>query len=474
MGRVRWLAPQARAVAPPTSPRPSPPPTAERGRPTGVIDGSDRTAGGWFSSLAVYRDPRLIAVLLMGFASGLPLALTFGTLSFWLSEVGVSRTSIGLFAMVGISYSLKFLWSPAIDRLPIPILTARLGRRRGWALAIQPALALAILALGLTDPRSAPGLTALAAVVVAFLSASQDIVIDAYRIELLRPEEQGAGAAATQWGYRFGMLAASAGALYAASFGGWSFAYAVMAALMFVGMAAVWFTPEPGGVRPLEPLPGDTALARTGAWLKRAVIAPFADMLGRRGALAILLFVILYKFGDALAGTMSNPLYVSLGFTKVEVANIGKAYGFVASLAGLAAGGIVVLRLGIFRALLICGILQMLSNLMYVVQAWAGHDVPILALTIGIENLTGGMGSAAFVAYLSGLCNIAFTATQYALLTSLAAVGRTTLSASGGALADALGWSAFFALSTIACLPGLLLLAWIMRVGPAEGANRRF
>jgi PAT family beta-lactamase induction signal transducer AmpG len=190
-------------------------------------------------------------------------------------------------------------------------------------------------------------------------------------------------------------------------------------------------------------------------------------MLGRRGALAILSFVILYKFGDALAGTMSNPLYVSLGFTKVEVANIGKAYGFVANLAGLAAGGVVVLRFGIFRALLVCGVLQMLSNLMYVLQAWVGHDVPTLALTIGVENLTGGMGSAAFVAYLSGLCNIAFTATQYALLTSLAAIGRTTLSASGGALADMLGWSPFFVIATVACLPGLLLLAWIMRSEPA-------
>jgi PAT family beta-lactamase induction signal transducer AmpG len=429
-----------------------------------ILNGSERAASGWLSALAIYREPRLIAVLLMGFASGLPLALTFGTLSFWLSEVGISRTSIGLFALVGISYSLKFLWSPAIDRLPIPILTARLGRRRGWTLAIQPALALAILALGLTDPKSDPGATALAAVIVAFLSASQDIVIDAYRIELLRPEEQGAGAAATQWGYRFGMLVASAGALYAASFGGWSFAYGLMAGLMLVGMAAVWFTPEPGGIRLLEPLPGGSALARVVAWLKRAVVAPFADMLGRRGALAILCFVILYKFGDALAGTMSNPLYVSLGFTKVEVANIGKAYGFVANLAGLAAGGVVVLRLGILPALLICGVLQMLSNLMYVLQAWAGHDLPILALTIGIENLTGGMGSAAFVAYLSGLCNLAFTATQYALLTSLAAVGRTTLSASGGALADALGWSPFFALATAACLPGLVLLAWIMRL----------
>jgi MFS transporter, PAT family, beta-lactamase induction signal transducer AmpG len=439
---------------------------------TGAGAGEDATAAPrarWLGALQVYRRPRLIAVLLMGFSSGLPLALTFATLSFRLAEIGVSRTEIGLFALVGVPYSVKFLWSPLIDRLPIPLLTVYLGRRRGWALAIQPLLALAILALGLADPRAAPGLTALAALAVAFLSASQDIVIDAYRIELLRPEEQGAGAAATQWGYRFGMLAASAGALYAASFGGWRFAYGLMAALMLVGMATVWLTPEPGGVRPLEALPGRTALARVGAWLERAVVAPLRDMLTRRGALAILAFVILYKFGDALAGTMSNPLYVSLGFTKVEVANIGKIYGFAASLAGLALGGLVVLRMGVMRALLVCGVLQMLSNLMYALQASVGHNVPVLALTIGVENLTGGMGSAAFVAYLSGLCNIAFTATQYALLSSLAAVGRTTLSASGGALADVFGWAPFFLLSTAACLPGLVLLVWIMREGDGAG-----
>src|SRR5215472_16116104 len=241
----------------------------------------------WLAALSVYRRPRLVAVLLMGFSSGLPLALTFGTLSYWLAELGVSLTAIGLFGLVRASYSLKFLWAPLIDRLPIPVLTARLGRRRSWALAIQALLALAILALGATDPKTDPALTAFAAVVVAFLSASQDIVIDAYRIELLRPEEQGAGAAATQWGYRFGMLAASAGALYAASLGGWSFAYAIMAALMFVGMAAVWFAPEPGGVRPLDPLPGDSRFTRIIAWLQRAVVAPFADILSRRGAFVI-------------------------------------------------------------------------------------------------------------------------------------------------------------------------------------------
>src|ERR1051326_2961152 len=213
-------------------------------------------------ALAIYAQPRLVAILLMGFSSGLPLALTFGTLSYWLAELGVSLTAIGLFGLVRTSYSLKFLWSPLIDRMPIPFLTARLGRRRSLALLIQFLLALAILALGMTDPRVDPAATALAAVVVAFLSASQDIVIDAYRIELLRPEEQGAGAAATQWGYRFGLLASGAGALYAASFGGWSFGYALMGGLMLVGMVAVSLTPEPGGFRPPEALPGPTAWAR--------------------------------------------------------------------------------------------------------------------------------------------------------------------------------------------------------------------
>src|SRR6266487_4424658 len=229
---------------------------------------------GWAAALAVYRQPRLVAILLMGFSSGLPLALTASTLSFWLAEIGVSLTTIGFFSLVGISYNLKFLWSPLIDRLPIPLLTARLGRRRSWALALQAALVLAILALGVTDPREDPWPTALAAVAVAFLSASQDIVIDAYRIELLRPEEQGAGAAATQWGYRFGLLASGAGALYAASYGGWTFAYAVMAALMGVGMVTVWLTPEPGGAPAPEALPGQTAAQRIKAWLSRAVVAP--------------------------------------------------------------------------------------------------------------------------------------------------------------------------------------------------------
>jgi MFS transporter, PAT family, beta-lactamase induction signal transducer AmpG len=409
----------------------------------------------------------------MGFSSGLPLALTGATLSLRLADLGVSLTAIGLFTLVRFSYSFKFLWSPLIDRLPIPVLTARLGRRRGWALAIQGALVLAILALGLTDPRANPLSAALAAVIVAFLSASQDIVIDAYRIELLRPEEQGAGAAATQWGYRFGMLASGAGALYAASLGGWTFAYASMAALMMVGMLTVWLTPEPRQLQGLEPISDNSSAQRLKAWLADAVLAPFVDLVTRNGAAGLVLimfFTVLYKFGEAVAGTMSNPLYVILGFTKVEIATVAKIYGVGTTLGGVAIGGVLVLRLGVLRALLVSGVLQMLSNLMYMLQVWVGHDVPVLALTIGTENLTNGMGSAAFVAYLSGLCSAAFTATQYALLSSLAMVGVNVLSASGGFLADQLGWIPFFLVTTVACLPGLALLIWIMRV---EGRKQR-
>jgi MFS transporter, PAT family, beta-lactamase induction signal transducer AmpG len=416
-----------------------------------------------FVEVAIFggRQPRLRAIFFMGFSSGLPLPLTLGTLSFWLAQSGVSRTAIGLFALVGISYNFKFLWSPVIDTLPIPVLTRHLGRRRSWALAIQALLALAIFALGLSEPNRNPVGTALLAVVVAFLSASQDIVIDAYRIELLKPEEQGAGAAATQWGYRFGLIAAGAGALYAVAFAGWAFSYAVMAALMSVGMITVWLTPEPDVARaPAQVVePGSNSVLR---WFQEAVVAPLADFLTRPLWAEIVLFIVLYKFGDALAGVMANPLYVSLHFTESEVASVSKIFGVLMTLVGLSAGGVIVARLGLYPSLLICGLLQNVSTLMYAALALAGHDMSILALSIAAENVTGGMGSAAFVAYLSRLCNVSFTATQYALLSSLSAVGRTTLSASGGWLVDQIDWVPFFILATAAGFPALLVLLRLM------------
>jgi PAT family beta-lactamase induction signal transducer AmpG len=418
----------------------------------------------WLASLRVYCDARILAILCMGFSSGLPLLLVFGTLSFWLREVGVSRTAIGLFVLVGISYSFKFVWSPVIDRLPIPILTRRMGRRRSWALVIQLPLMVAIFALGSTDPKADLGATALLAVIVAFLSASQDIVIDAYRIELLKPEEQGAGAAATQWGYRIGTLAGSTGAFNAAEFGGWHFAYTVMAGLMLVGIVSVLLTREP--MVPVTALPDRRAGSRRDrirAWAREAIVEPFADFAQRRGWVAILIFIVLYKLGEAMAGTMSNPLYQELGFSKADVGDYGKLVGLVATLTGVAAGGIAVARFGIMRALLFGGVLQMLSNLLYIALLNSGQSKLMLAASIFGENFTGGMASAAFVAYLSSLCNLAFTATQYALFSSLAAVPARFLSAPSGWLVDYLDWGPFFLLATIICLPSLALLVWMDR-----------
>lgn len=420
----------------------------------------------WRAAVRIYGTPRMLAILLMGFSSGLPLPLTFATLSFWLSEAGVSRTAIGLFVLVGFSYNYKFVWSPLIDRMPIFALTRRLGRRRSWAVVIQILLAAAIFALGHSDPKADLAGTALLAVLVAFLSASQDIVIDAYRIELLRPSEQGAGAAATQWGYRFGLLAAGAGALYAAEFGGWGFAYTAMAALMLVGIVTVLLTPEPAiGTTTTRASLDEDWSSRLTTWLREAVILPFADLIQRRGWLVILAFVVLYKLGEAMAGVMANPLYQQLGFSKIEVANIAKLVGFFATLGGVAVGGAIVARLGVHKALLVGGVLQMTSNLLYVAQVLAGHDTLMLAASIFGENFTNGMGSAAFVAYLSGLCSVAFTATQYALFSSLAAIPTRFLSAPSGWLADKFDWIPFFLVTTAACLPGLFVLLWLMRIG---------
>jgi MFS transporter, PAT family, beta-lactamase induction signal transducer AmpG len=418
----------------------------------------------WRAALAVYRDRRLVVILLMGFASGLPLPLTLATLSYWLARVGVDKTAIGLFALVGLPYGLKFVWAPVLDHVRAPVLGHLFGRRRGWALLTQAALILSILVLGASDPLVAPWVTAAAALAVAFCSASQDIAIDAYRIEILEDFEQGAGAAATQAGYRIGLLVAGAGAIALSDFAGWFAVFAVLAVFVLVGTAAVLMAPEPArpSVRPAE-----SQLD----WLRTTVVAPFADFLRRPGWVAILAFILLYKFGDAIGGVMSNPFYVELGFTGVEIASITKVFGLLATFAGIVAGGVLVARYGLFPALAIGGVLQAATNLLYAAQAAVGHDIVFLAGTIGADNFTGGLGSAAFVAYLSSLCNRAFTGTQFALLTSFMAVGRTVLSAGGGWLADRMDWVAFFSLTAALAVPGLLLLFWLMRLQAARPAG---
>ncbi len=407
-------------------------------------------------SLAIYADRRVLLILPLGFASGLPLLLTFSTLSAWLATAGVSRATIGAFALVGTPYAFKFLWSPLIDRLPPPL---RVGRRRGWGIAIQLALIAATLGLGSCDPTRNLFAMGVLAILVAFLSASQDIVIDAYRVEILTPEQQGPGAAMIQTGYRLATLVAGAGALMIADRLGWFAAYATMAALLAIGLLVFIFGPEP--TPPAEERrDGSGALSD---FLATAVVGPFRDFMLRPMWPVIILFVLGYKLGEAMAGVMAMPLYISLGFSLSQIAAISKLVGFFATIIGALIGGIVTVRLGVIRALILCGLLQSAGNLFYVLQAVGGHRLDYLALCVAAENLTSAMAGAALVAYLSDLCSPAYTATQYALLSSLAAVGRTMVASSGGVLADKLGWVPFFLITTVATLPALALLIWIAR-----------
>src|SRR5216683_3281462 len=373
-------------------------------------------------AVAPYADRRVLMILPLGFASGLPLLLTFSTLSAWLATAGVSRSAIGAFALAGTPYAFKFVWSPLIDRLPPPL---PLGRRRGWGLTIQIGLIAAMLALGSCDPKSHLATMAALALLVAFLSASQDIVIDAWRVEILAPEEQGPGAGMIQTGYRVAMLVSGAGALMIAARAGWFAAYATMAALLAVGMLVFLFGPEPKPPAETSHHGRSRGWAALREWFTTAVAGPFADFVHRPLWPVILLFVLGYKLGEAMAGVMATPLYISLHFSLDEIAAVSKLVGFFATVAGALIGGVVTVRLGVLRALFLCGALQSAGNLCYVLQAIGGHRLDYLALCVAAENLTGAMAGAALVAYLSGLCSPAYTATQYALLSSVAAMGRT-------------------------------------------------
>ena len=413
---------------------------------------------GWRRSLATYTNRRVLLILPLGFASGLPLLLTASTLSAWLATAGIGRAAIGAFALVGTPYAFKFLWAPLIDRLPPPI---PYGRRRGWGIAIQTALIATTLAMGSCDPRR--NLTAMAALalLLAFLSASQDIVIDAYRVEILGADQQGPGAAMIQTGYRLAMLASGAGALMIADRAGWFAAYAVMAAMLAIGMLVFLLGPEPKLATAVMQGIQTGDAGGIGLWFATAVVAPFADFMRRPLWPAILIFIVGYKLGEAMAGVMATPLYVALGYSLREIGAISKMFGFIATIAGALIGGAITVRLGVIRALLFCGVLQAAGNLFYVLQAIGGHRLDYLALCVVAENLTGAMAGAALVAYLSNLCSPAFTATQYALLSSLAAVGRTLVASTGGVMADHFGWVPFFLLTTVATVPALLLLGWI-------------
>ncbi|KAA6462158.1 AmpG family muropeptide MFS transporter [Acidobacteria bacterium AB60] len=420
----------------------------------------------WRRSWSAYTEPRVLQTLALGFASGLPLLLTYSTLQAWLATVGVRRATLGAIALVGTAYSFKFVWAPLIDRVPPPL---PLGRRRGWGITIQVLLIGALLALGSCDPKHNLPRMAILAVVVAFLSASQDIVIDAWRVESLTSDQQAPGAAMVQSGYRIGMLAAGAGALFIASSAGWFAAYATMACLVGVGLLVFLFAPEPK-------VPAEASYQARSIWsvighaFFTAVIAPFRDFMRRPLWPVILLAIFGYKLGEAMAGVMSTPLYISLGFSLPEIATASKIFGFFSIVIGALIGGVVTTRYGIRRSLILCGILQSIGNLFFVLQASGGHRIGYLALCVTAENITGAMAGTALITYLSSLCSPAFTATQFALLSALASLGRTVVASSGGILSERIGWVRFFLLTSVVALPAILLIVWI---GPRDEAGRR-
>lgn len=397
--------------------------------------------------LQVVRSPRVATVLFLGFASGLPLALSSGTLQAWMTVAGVDIKTIGLFSLVGLPYTVKFLWAPVMDRYA----PAFLGRRRGWVALTQLALMGLIAVIGATDPTRSPLALAALALLLAFASASQDVVVDAYRTDVLREPERGLGAAVSVLGYRIALLVSGALALILSDHVGWRNTYWLMAALMAIGLLAALFGPEPEvQVRP----------PRT---LAEAVVGPLQEFFGRPEAIVMLLLIVLYKLGDAFAGSLTTAFLIrGVGFTPTDVGAINKGLGLFATIVGALFGGGLMVRLGLYRSLLAFGILQAVSNLSFMVLAWAGKSYALMVIAVAFENIAGGMGTAAFVALLMALCDHRFSATQFALLSALAAVGRVFVGPPSGFLVDAVGWVWFFLCTFLVALPGLLLL-WRLR-----------
>ena len=384
----------------------------------------------------------MLVAFIMGFAAGLPLLLTIGLMQAWMKDAGVDLTVIGLMNLVQIPYTWKFLWAPLLDRYSIPAL----GRRKGWLAMAQIALIAAISGLGMSDPQRHLGLMALMACLVAFFSATQDIVIDAYRREDLADHELGLGSSLYIYGYRLGMLLAGGGGLIMADYMPFFQVYGIMALCLLPCLITTWLTPEP------------PVAEGTPETLKEAVVAPLLEYFQRPEALWMLAFILFYKVGDTMASAISTPFYLDIGFSKSQVGAVVKLFGFWATIAGAGLGGITILRLGIARCLWIFGVLQTLSTACFALLARVGDHLPTLAGVITFENFSSGMGTSAFVAFMASITNKKFTATQYALLSSLMGIPRVFASAPTGYMAKTLGWEGFFIFCTLIALPGLLLL----------------
>ena len=433
----------------------------------------------WREAFAVYRHQRVLAMLFLGFSAGLPFLMVFSTLSAWLRDLGVSRTAIGFFAWIGITYSIKVIWAPIVDRVPIPILTRMLGKRRSWMLVGQIGIALGLIGMASVDPTTDLSKVALFALLVAFSSATQDIAIDAYRIEAVVKERQAAMAATYILGYRLALLVAGAGSLYIATYASWPSAYLSMAALMLIGMLTALIVTEPVRHQDREGVMFEqrvidfmsksaalpTWLRKTIAWLIGAVVCPFADFFSRNGwwAVVILMFIGVFRLSDLAMGIMANPFYLDLGFTKTEIANIAKIFGFFMSVAGSFAGGVLVVRYGIMRPLLLGAIMVAATNLLFAFLAMVGPDKFWLAVVISADNVSAGLSNAVFIAYLSSLTNQAYTATQYALFSSFMTLPGKVISGFSGFIVDGYGYISFFVYAAAIGIPAILLVVYLMR-----------
>jgi PAT family beta-lactamase induction signal transducer AmpG len=420
----------------------------------------------WLQTFKVYLEPSTLRMLMLGFSAGLPLLLVLGTLSFWLREAGIDRTTIGYLSWVGLAYAFKWVWAPLVDRMPIPMLTRWLGRRRSWLLLAQLAVAGGLIAMSFNDPQVALQPVVWGALAVAFGSATQDIALDAFRIESADADRQAALAASYQTGYRLAMIWAGAGVLWLAAraevaglagyqHGAWQVAYLAMAASMLPGMLTVLLSPEP--VRLAMP-----AAKNAAQWLRGALIEPFADFLQRYGkqALLILSLIALYRISDVVMGIMANPFYVDMGYTKDEVAGVTKVYGVIMTLVGAFVGGVLSMRFGVMRVLMLGAVLSAATNLLFAGLSLRGHDVTALIVVISADNLASGIASAAFIAYLSGLTNINYSATQYAIFSSMMLLLPKFLAGYSGRYVDAFGYSYFFVGTALLGLP-VLLLVWM-------------
>tara|TARA_B100001971_G_scaffold90499_1_gene83439 strand:+ start:25 stop:1380 length:1356 start_codon:yes stop_codon:yes gene_type:complete len=416
----------------------------------------------WREVLSIYAKPRVIAMVFLGFSGGLPFLLVFSTLTAWLRDEGVSRSAIGFFAWVGITYSVKVIWAPVVDRISIPFVTRRLGQRRSWILIGQTGIAAGLFGMAMVG-HTELYLLSLFALLVAFSSATQDIAIDAYRIEAMQERFQGAMSAAYIFGYRVALLVAGAGSLYIAEYANWTFAYQVMGALVFVGIVTVLLIDEPESHRREIIASAESDSVHFG--FINAVVRPFTDFFSRNGkfALVILLFIAVFRLSDIAMGIMANPFYLDMGYSKTDIANVAKVFGFFMTIAGSFICGILVVKWGIFRCLLIGATAVALTNVLFSMLSLLQPDIIWLAGVISADNISGGFAATAFVAYLSSLTNRAYTATQYALFSSLMTLPGKFISGFSGIVVDAQGYFVFFLVAAALGIPAILLVLVLMK-----------